>query len=74
MFIKRGVGGLLEGARYEMRTSSWAFYGLVYAGIFGFFTTAGFAAMAIYGPWEGAEERRKKTRPYRPPRRLRPEE
>ena len=70
MFIKRGIGGLIEGFRYEGRTSSWAFYGLLYAGIFFTTTTIGIAATAVYGPWEGAEEARNNKRPPRKPIKL----
>ena len=65
--LNGGIRGIIEGLRYEARTSSWAFYGILYAGVFGFFTTTGIAVMSIYGPWEGAEEARNNRRAPRGP-------
>ena len=48
--------------RADMQSSDWSFYGLTYLMIFGAFTTVGLAATKIFGPSEGAEERRKHTR------------
>ena len=65
-----GVRGIISFLQSEARASSWAFCGILYAGIFGLMTTTGIAATAVLGPWEGAEERRNNRREARKPLKL----
>lgn len=51
--------------RKEIATSDWTYYGFMYAGIFGTFSSVGILAAYIIGPSELAEERRKNRRPIR---------
>jgi len=65
LFSAPRIQAMVRAWRADAQTSDWTYYGLLYAGIFGAFTTVGIAAAWTIGPSELAEERRKKTRPMR---------
>ena len=57
--------GMRSFFRKEIKASSWAAMGMLYCGIFVTMTIGGTAAMAYFGPNEGAKERRENnTKPY----------